>query len=484
MKQGKLSSFLERVNLRLAAGKEEKSTGKKRLIGAVTVGALVGAVLIGSGIYNRATRTMVEETNRTMMGNDYMDWVRTQIGSATAEGMAAYVHAEEQDQAEAKESRGDRQLSDLINYSDIEGISSMILTEIDRRYAKTGEAFSAGQKDQLTRLVRSELNNSIESAMTSLLEQNREKLTEETYHYVAEYVTKNMDSVLRTASVNEAAIEALQKDSALTSEKLSALSKETGAYGEKIDNLMLRQTEEEAYVKTTNNRVASLESDTVAQNRKIEEAKTELENAKQELHTAAGSINDLKQELTTTKKEFGSADGKLAALESNINYFQSSLKTSNGVNLKEAYGMLSNSCAELQRRAAELESRILEKETTLRELSKELSNEKTRLQDAKTELEGRLSDQQELLESQKEQLTAQLEDMKTQKETLDTQKETLEAQKETLEGLKEEYAALKAENEEMLGNMQGLSSSKVEFLTEDQYKALTPEEDVLYVITG
>ncbi len=467
MKQGKFSAFLEKINQRIVAGKPMSATTKKRLAGACAIGGLVGALLIGTGVYNHTTRHMVEEANQTMMGNDYVEWIREQIGEATAQGMAAYVTAEEGVTATRTEKDNEYRLSDLINHGDIEAMSDMILTEIDRRYEETGDAFSEGQKDQLNRLVQSELNSSIEDAMTSLMEQNRENLTEETYHYVAEYVTKNMDSVLKTANLNEAAIQSLQKDTLSNTEKVSTLMREAEAWNQRLEQLNTKQVEEDAYAKTTGNRVTALESDTALLGKKLDAADLELETAKTQLSNTNLSLASLEQSLTATKKDFNAADTKLAALENSL---QGSLKISGGMSLKEACTSLISICTELSSKASELETKIREKEAEIRGLTEALRTTETEIKTTRTELVTAKTDMQEL---------------KTEMaETEEELKAGFDKQQEEMEALKTGQEALKSGQEALENAVQEAGSDKVIMVTMEEYGKLTPKDDVLYVITG
>ncbi len=467
MKQGKFSAFLEKINQRIVAGKPMSATTKKRLAGACAIGGLVGALLIGTGVYNHTTRHMVEEANQTMMGNDYVEWIREQIGEATAQGMAAYVTAEEGVTATRTEKDNEYRLSDLINHGDIEAMSDMILTEIDRRYEETGDAFSEGQKDQLNRLVQSELNSSIEDAMTSLMEQNRENLTEETYHYVAEYVTKNMDSVLKTANLNEAAIQSLQKDTLSNTEKVSTLMREAEAWNQRLEQLNTKQVEEDAYAKTTGNRVTALESDTALLGKKLDAAGLELETAKTQLSNTNLSLASLEQTLTATKKDFNAADTKLAALENSL---QGSLKISGGMSLKEACTSLISICTELQSKASELETKIREKEAEIRDLTEVLKTTETDLKTTQTDIKT---------------TRTELEAAKTDMQKMKT--EMAEADKELKAGIDKQQAevdALKSGQEALESAVQEAGSDKVIMVTMEEYGKLAPKDDVLYVITG
>ncbi len=467
MKQGKFSAFLEKINQKLMAEKPMSATTKKRIAGACAIGVLVGALLIGTGVYNHTTRHMVEEANQTMMGNDYVEWIRDQIGEATAQGMAAYVTAEEGVTATRTEKDNEYRLSDFINHGDIEAMSDMILTEIDRRYEETGDAFSEGQKDQLNRLVQSELNSSIEDAMTSLMEQNRENLTEETYHYVAEYVTKNMDSVLKTANLNEAAIQSLQKDTLSNTEKVSALMREAEAWNQRLEQLNTKQVEEDAYAKTTGNRVTALESDTALLGKKLDAADLELETAKTQLSNTNLSLASLEQSLTATKKDFNAADTKLAALENSL---QGSLKISGGMSLKEACTSLISICTELSSKASELETKIREKEAEIRGLTEALRTTETEIKTTRTELVTAKTDMQEL---------------KTEMaETEEELKAGFDKQQEEMEALKTGQEALKSGQEALENAVQEAGSDKVIMVTMEEYGKLTPKDDVLYVITG
>lgn len=467
MKQGKFSAFLEKINQKLMAEKPMSATTKKRIAGACAIGVLVGALLIGTGVYNHTTRHMVEEANQTMMGNDYVEWIRDQIGEATAQGMAAYVTAEEGVTATRTEKDNEYRLSDFINHGDIEAMSDMILTEIDRRYEETGDAFSEGQKDQLNRLVQSELNSSIEDAMTSLMEQNRENLTEETYHYVAEYVTRNMDSVLKTANLNEAAIQSLQKDTLSNTEKVSALMREAEAWNQRLEQLNTKQVEEDAYAKTTGNRVTALESDTALLGKKLDAAGLELETAKTQLSNTNLSLASLEQSLTATKKDFNAADTKLAALENSL---QGSLKISGGMSLKEACTSLISICTELSSKASELETKIREKEAEIRGLTEALRTTETEIKTTRTELVTAKTDMQEL---------------KTEMaETEEELKAGFDKQQEEMEALKTGQEALKSGQEALENAVQEAGSDKVIMVTMEEYGKLTPKDDVLYVITG
>ena len=204
----------------------------KRAVAAGVVGAFCCALLMSAGIYGITTRTMVEKTNEMVLGEDYVEWIRAQIEDATYVTVENYMEGE------------GGTLSDYVNRNDVNGITEKILREIDRRYEEGGNALSDGQRDQIERVIKSEINNSIESALTALSEQNAQELTEKTYRYVAEYVSENMKEVLGKTDQNKEDLHDLRERDQKQDERLASgedaienLNGKTGEQAKGIDAL-------------------------------------------------------------------------------------------------------------------------------------------------------------------------------------------------------------------------------------------------------
>lgn len=288
--------------LRKAARKEGRGNRfrKRRVIAAGVVTASLATMVGVAGFYNISTRTMVERTNDMVLGADYVEWMRAQIKDVTYQSMEDYALQ----RPEGEEAT----LVDYINTNDIAGIADLVMTGIDERYEATGEAFTAGQHDQMVRIVESEINNSIEDALTDLTDQNVEAMTEKTYQYVAEYVSDHMKEAITKA--NETA-ELSKKTEKKTSEIEGKL---TGQEGE-IKALSEQSTKGEKAIAAANEKVAANEKAVAAANEKVAANEKAVAATNEKVAANEKAVAATNEKVAANEKAVAAANEKVAANE-------------------------------------------------------------------------------------------------------------------------------------------------------------------------
>lgn len=368
MKNKKWLDWLRRLAAGAEKGKALPKLPGKRILAAGLVGALTLGIAGTAGVYGVRTRTMVEKTNDLVLGADYVEWMRAQIGDVTYTTLEEYM-----------EKGGGETLAGFINENDINGMTELIFTEIDRRYEESGEAFSAGQHDQVERIVKSEINNSIETALTELTDQNVEQLTEKTYLYVADYVTEHMEEALRKTEESE--------------ETVTALKKKNETYDEKL-------ADNEISIKTLNGQAEQNEKDLANVDGRTKETEkrlgeldnkvnAELEETKSEQQKQGNELDSLKTKQETYERD--AADTARRAEES-MNRAETAAKQSEE-NAKN-YESLSKQSAESSAKVTALEKQSEENAKNYESLSKQSEESSARVTALESKTDGAITELQ------------------------------------------------------------------------------------------
>ena len=321
MKMSKRSDWMERLR-KLAKGKKKETvfTGLKRKYGkravaAGIVGAFLCALLMSAGIYGITTRTMVEKTNEMVLGEDYVEWIRAQIEDATYLTVENYMEGE------------GGTLSDYVNRNDVNGITEKILREIDRRYEESGNALSPGQRDQMERVIKSEINNSIETALTALAEQNVEELTEKTYRYVASYVSENLKEVLGKTNRNEEELNDLKERDRKQDERLASgedaiasLNGKTGEQAKGIDAL-------EGKTKENEKKIGTLEGRSDKQDAEVSTLQERANGHDADVNTLQERANGHDADVSTLQERANGHDAEVSTLQERANGHDAEVST-------------------------------------------------------------------------------------------------------------------------------------------------------------
>ena len=509
MKMEWMHNLIERVD-RFIKKHPKPQNMKRRLLGTAVVGAFSGILILGTLSYNHVTRTMVEKTNELVMGHDYVEWIRAQIGTATEKSVEQYFTTERG--AGLLEASGEdgslpeKTLAEYVNQNDIAGISSMILAEMDKRYEETGEAFSPGQKDQLERILESELNSSVEGAMTSLIQENIEHLTEETYRYVAQYVTNNMNEALDRVEKNEtvfgAAINQLTAD--LDKAQAGFSSEMTRTWNE-LDSKMDREiSDTKSGMEKQLSGVKSELGGSIADTKT--EMKEELSGAKTEWNSKlTGTKEELTNSLTRAKTEL---DQTIGAAKTDFDNGIQSAKTEFSENLAAAKTEFSTNLgdakARLDRDLTAAKSELSDNMTAMKtELSRGV-NENLR---AISGLTNNLSDSIDRIDALDERITSAEEDRGGIHDTIDGIQTDLDAAnarigevQTALDGANTRIGELQGNHEAMQGVVQSAQESisnaetritaleektQIQVISRADYESLAePDPNTLYFITG
>lgn len=291
---------------KLAGNGTKRVIDKKRLIAAGTAGGLLVALTAGAGFYGITTRTMVEKTNDMVLGSDYVEWMSAQIKDATYQSVGAYME-------------DGSAIAAYLNENDVAGMAELVLAGVDKRYEETGEAFSAGQRDQMERIVKSEINNSIEEALTDLTDQNIESMTEKTYQYVAEYVSNNMKEVMEKTAEAEEDLKAIKKQQNDKEEKTKESATKAEDAIERSEKNERELTAMDGRVKASEKTISDLESKTAA-------AREEDKTAREGLKTAQESLKSEQQTMKTEQESLKAKQETFLATQDSLKTQQESLK--------------------------------------------------------------------------------------------------------------------------------------------------------------
>ncbi len=290
---------------------------KKRVIAAGVVTASLATMVGVAGFYNISTRTMVERTNDMVLGADYVEWMSAQIKDATYQSMEDY--------AQKKPDGEGSTLAAYINSNDIAGIADLVMTGIDERYEATGEAFSQGQRDQMVRIVESEINNSIEDALTDLTDQNVEAMTEKTYQYVAEYVSDHMKEAITKASETAELSTKTERKTAEIEGKLTgqeneirALSEQSGKEEKAIAAANEKVAANEKAVAATNEKVAANEKTVTAVNEKVAANEKSVAAVNEKVAANEKTVAATNEKVAANEKSVAAVNEKLAANEKTV----------------------------------------------------------------------------------------------------------------------------------------------------------------------
>ncbi len=313
---GRLRKLAEGKKAEHAFARLKRKYGK-RAVAAGIVGAFACALLMSAGIYGITTRTMVEKTNEMVLGEDYVEWIRAQIEDATYVTVENYMEGE------------GGSLSDYVNRNDVSGITEKILREIDRRYEESGNALSTGQRDQIERVIKSEINNSIESALTALSDQNAEELTEKTYRYVAEYVSENLKEVLGKTDQNKEDLQEIRERDKKQDERLASgeeaienLNGKTGEQAKGIDALEGKTKDNEKKIGTLEGRsdkqdaeVSTLQERANGHDADVSTLQERANGHDADVSTLTERANGHDAEVNTLKERANGHDADLASLQ-------------------------------------------------------------------------------------------------------------------------------------------------------------------------
>lgn len=324
MKPMKKQDFMNGLR-KIAGGRKKEGTivklkrkYGKRAVAAGIVGVFLCALLMSAGIYGITTRTMVEKTNEMVLGEDYVEWIRAQIEDATYVTVENYMEGE------------GGTLSDYVNRNDVNGITEKILREIDRRYEESGNALSAGQRDQIERVIKSEINNSIESALTALSDQNAEELTEKTYRYVAEYVSENLKEVLGKTDENKEDVKGLKEHNKKQDERLASgeeaiesLNGKTGEQAKGIDAL-------EGKTKDNEKKIGTLEGRSDKQDQEVSTLQERANGHDQDVSALQERANGHDADVSTLQERANGHDADVSTLTERANGHDADLASLQG----------------------------------------------------------------------------------------------------------------------------------------------------------
>ncbi len=250
----------------------------RRITAAASVCTLLLVLLLLSGHYNLATRTLVTETNEWVLSDDYIAWLKTQINDVTVETL--------------REGTINGSLSTYIESNDIAGITNLIIGELDERLEEENPTFLE-ENPHITEYLNTYIETSFSEAITHLSKTEIQYLSEETYTYIAEYITADLEDTLGRITSLEDMTASLSNRATSLEDSSNLLSTKTTSLEEASDTLALRADSLEESSNTLALRADTLEEEQNSLSSGLMDTNAEIAAIKEELQNLHAEISNI-----------------------------------------------------------------------------------------------------------------------------------------------------------------------------------------------